>query len=117
MEICKLSEFYKSLEKYIKYYRIPFSQENVQHIFRQNIDACKYINEQKFIHKVINFDNIIFNIESDKDKEELNMMIAKVKIIDFGFECFVNNSSLLFSALGSHNNMDPIILKKFNSHY
>ena len=115
MEFCNGGELSKALEKYQEKYGKPFSQEIVQHLMRQIIDAFKYIHEQKVVHRDIKLDNILINFESEKDKEDLNMLKAKVKIIDFGFACFVNKSGLLFSTLGSPINMDPIILKKLNS--
>jgi len=44
----------------------------------------------------------------------LNMMKAKIKIIDFGFATQLNKANLTFSAVGSPINMDPIILNKFS---
>ena len=115
MEFCNGGELTKALEKYQAKYGKPFSQEIVQHLMRQIIAAFKYIHAEKVVHRDIKLDNILLNFESEKDKEELNMMKATPKIIDFGFACFVNKSGLLYSTLGSPINMDPIILKKLNS--
>ena len=115
MEYCNGGELSKALEKYQEKYGKPFSQEIVQHIMRQIIDAFKYIHSQKIIHRDIKLENILLNFESQKDKEDLNMMKATVKIIDFGFACVVNKSNLMYSILGSPINMDPIILKKLSS--
>ena len=115
MEYCNGGELSKALEKYQDKYNKPFSQEIVQHIMRQIIDAFKYIHSQRIIHRDIKLENILLNFESQKDKEELNMMKATVKIIDFGFACIVNKSNLMYSILGSPINMDPIILKKLSS--
>ena len=115
MEYCNGGELSKALEKYQEKYEKPFSQEIVQHIMRQIIDAFKYIHSQKIIHRDIKLENILLNFESEKDKEELNMMKATVKIIDFGFACIVNKSNLMYSILGSPINMDPIILRKLSS--
>ena len=115
MEYCNGGELSKALEKYQEKYGKPFSQEIVQHFMRQIIDAFKYIHGNKIIHRDIKLDNVLINFESEKDKEELNLMKATAKIIDFGFACFINKSGLLYSTLGSPINMDPIILKKLNS--
>ena len=114
MEFCNGGELSKALEKYQQKYGKPFSQEIVQHLMRQIIDAFKYIHSQHIIHRDIKLDNVLLNFETEKDKEDLNMMKATVKIIDFGFACFVK-SGLLYSTLGSPINMDPIILKKLNA--
>ena len=115
MEYCNGGELSKALEKYQEKYGKPFSQEIVQHFMRQIISAFKYIHENKIIHRDIKLDNVLINYESEKDKEELNLMKATAKIIDFGFACFIDKSGLLYSTLGSPINMDPIILRKLNS--
>ena len=115
MEFCNGGELSKALEKYQEKNGHPFTQEIVQHLMRQIIDAFKYIHGKKVVHRDIKLENILLNFDSELDKEDLNMMKAQVKIIDFGFACFINKSGLLYSTLGSPINMDPIILKKLNS--
>ena len=115
MEYCNGGELSEVLEKYISIYKKPFSQEIVQHLMRQIIDAFKYIHENKIIHRDIKLDNILLHFESNKDKNNLDMMKAQIKIIDFGFSCFISKNGLLYSTLGSPINMDPIILKKLSS--
>ena len=112
MEFCNGGELSKALEKYQEKYGKPFSQEIVQHLMRQIIDAFKYIHEQKVVHRDIKLDNILINFESEKDKEDLNMLKAKVKIIDFGFACKISGNNLAHTAVGSPLNAAPVILKK-----
>ena len=115
MEYCNGGELSKALEKYIEKYGKPFSEEIVQHLMRQIIDAFKFMHERKIIHRDVKLDNILLNYETEEDKKNLNLMKAQVKIIDFGFSCKIDKSGLQFTALGSPINMDPIILKKLNS--
>ena len=115
MEFCNGGELSKALEKYIEKYGKPFSEEIVQHLMRQIIDAFKFMHERKIIHRDVKLDNILLNYETEEDKKNLNLMKAQVKIIDFGFSCKIDKSGLQFTALGSPINMDPIILKKLNS--
>ena len=115
MEYCNGGELSKALEKYQDRYGKPFSQEIVQYLMRQIIDAFKYIHGMKIIHRDIKLDNILLNFETEEDKDNLNMMKATCKIIDFGFACRISKSGLQYSTLGSPINMDPIILKKLNS--
>jgi serine/threonine protein kinase len=82
---------------------------------RQIINAFQYIHKLKIIHRDIKLDNILLNYETEEDKNNLNLMKASVKIIDFGFSCVISKSGLQYSTLGSPINMDPIILKKLNS--
>ena len=115
MEFCNGGELSKALEKYQLKFGKPFSQEIVQYLMRQIIDAFKYIHGQKIMHRDIKLDNILINFQNEKDKKELNMMKAQIKIIDFGFACKIAKDSLTYTAIGNPINMDPLILKKLNT--
>ena len=105
------------LKKYMEKNTKAFSEEIVQYLMRQTIDALNYLHKQKIIHRDLKLDNIMVNFERQLDKENLNMMKATIKIIDFGFatKLSAKNNDLTFSAVGSPINMDPIILKKFSN--
>ena len=83
MEYCNGADLPKALEKYKEKYGKPFSEEIVQHLMTQLISAIKYIHEKGIIHKNINLENIMLDFENEKDVEDLNLMKANVKIIDF----------------------------------
>ena len=113
-ELCNGGSLNECLDKYRKMYRKPFSEEIVQYLMRQIVDAIKYIHGKHIIHRDLKLDNILMNYDNEKDKENLNLFGAQVKIIDFGFATVLDNSkNLAFSTLGSPINMDPGILKKF----
>ena len=114
MEFCNGGGLDEALEKYQEKYGKPFSEEIVQYLMRQIIDAFKYIHSKRIIHRDVKLENILINFENEKDKEEFDMMKATVKIVDFGFSCYINKSGSLYSTVGSPINMDPIILKKKN---
>ena len=106
------------LKKYMeKNNNRAFPEEIVQHLMRQIIDALNYLHKQKIVHRDLKLDNIMVNFDSLDDKENLNMMKAKIKIIDFGFATRLSaeKNDLTFSAVGSPINMDPIILRKFSN--
>ncbi len=115
MDFCNGGELSKALEKYQLKYGKPFSQEIVQYLMRQIIDAFKYIHGQKIMHRDIKLENILLAFQNEKDKKDLNMMKAQIKIIDFGFACRINKDSLTYTAIGNPINMDPLILKKLNT--
>ena len=102
------------LKKYKNKYGKAFPENIVQYLMRQIVDAIKFLHDRKIIHRDLKLDNIMVSFDNENDKNNLNMMRGKVKIIDFGFAINMKGN-LAFSALGSPINMDPIILKKFNS--
>ena len=112
MEYCNGGELYKTLEKYMNKYNKPFSEEIVQHLMKQIINAFKYIHGKNIIHRDIKLENILLNYESEEDRKNLNILKAQVKIIDFGFAAKIENSQLKYTTLGSPINMDPIILNE-----
>ena len=103
------------LKKYMAKNNKAFTEEIVQHLMRQIVDGIYYLHSKKIIHRDLKLDNIMVNFDSKSDRENLNMMKAKIKIIDFGFATKLseNKNALTFSAVGSPINMDPIILEKF----
>ena len=74
-----------SLHKYMQKYNKAFSELIIQHLMRQIIEALIYIHEKKIIHTNLNINNIMVGFDSQDDKENLNMMNAKIKIMEFGF--------------------------------
>ena len=113
IEYCNGRELYKTLEKYMeKNNNKPFTQEIVQHLMRQIISAFQYIHRKNIIHRDIKLENILLNYESEQDKNNMNLMKAQVKIIDFGFAAKMDANGLKYTTLGSPVHMDPIILNK-----
>ena len=104
------------LKKYMDKHGKAFPEDIVQHLMRQIIDGIHYLHSQKIIHRDLKLDNIMVHFDSELDKENLNMMKAKIKIIDFGFatKLTAEKNDLTYSAVGSPINMDPIILRKFS---
>ena len=114
-EYCNGGDLDKCLKKQLELHNKSFSQEVVQHIMRQVIAGFVYLHSSRILHRDIKLENILVQFPTEEDKENLNMMKAQCKIIDFGFACRISKSGLQYSTLGSPINMDPIILKKLNS--
>ena len=114
-ELCNGGSLNDCLDKYRKINRKPFTEEIVQYLMRQIIDAIKYLHNCHILHRDLKLDNILVNFENEQDKKDMNMLGAQVKIIDFGFATRLDpNKKLAFSTLGSPINMDPTILRKLN---
>ena len=105
------------LNKYKGRYGKAFPEEIVQHLMRQIVDAIKYIHQRNIIHRDLKLDNIMVSFDNENDKNNCNMMRAKVKIIDFGFatKLTADKNNLATTVLGSPINMDPLILKEMAS--
>ena len=116
MEYINGGELSDYLKKYIDKYGNPFSEEIVQYLMKQIISALIYIHDLNIIHRDLKLENIMVDFDNEKDKEELNMMKAKIKIIDFGFAIMLSSKfSLTNSAVGTFMYMDPKILKEFDN--
>ena len=111
-EYCNGGDLLSCLKKYKNLYYYPFSEEIVQHLMRQIVSAIKYLHSKRIIHRDLKLENILVNFENDNDKANVNMLKAKIKIIDFGFATHLGASNLRYSTLGSPINMDPILLQK-----
>ena len=103
------------LKIYMERYKKAFPEEIVQYLMNQIIDGLNYLHKQKIIHRDLKLDNIMVNFDSDQDRQNLNMLKAKIKIIDFDFatKLSTDKNNLAFTAIGTYNYMDPIILNKF----
>ena len=114
MEYINGGELSYVLKQYKLKYQKPFSEEIVQHLMKQIIDALIYIHDINIIHRDLKLENIMVNFDTEKDKEELNMMKAKIKIIDFGLAIILPSyDSLANTAVGTMLYMDPKILEEF----
>ena len=101
------------LKKYQSKYNVKaFPEEIVQYLMKQIVDAVKYIHNKRIIHRDLKLDNIMVSFNNDNDKNNLNMMRAIIKIIDFGISIQLTQSNFAKSVLGSPINMDPVILKE-----
>ena len=108
-EYCNGGSLSDNLKKYIAHYHRPFTEEIVQYLMKQIVDAIKYLHFNKILHRDLKLDNILINFPTEFDKTSLNMMSCTVKIIDFGFATKLTGP-LTFTALGTPTNMDPAIL-------
>ena len=103
-----------TLENYKEKYGKPFSEEIVQYLMRQIMNGFNYLHSNNIMHRDIKLENILLNYQTIEDKNNLNIMKAIPKIIDFGLAIFLKNS-LAESIIGNPINMSPLLLKKLTS--
>ena len=115
MEYCNGGCLSDCLKQYREIHGKPFPEEVVQYLMRQIISAVKFLHQNRIIHRDLKLDNIMIKYFNEQDKQNLNLLKAQVKIIDFGFAIQLVNSNLAFDTIGSPFNMDPIILQKLNN--
>jgi len=109
-EYCNGGSLRNCLKRYQEEYDKPFSQEIIQHIMRQLVDAIKYLHSIDIIHRNIKLENILVVFDSEEDKNDLNMLKSTIKLNDFFFATRKTVSSHQ-TIVGSPYNMDPIILE------
>ena len=113
-ELCNGGSLRQCVNKYLKMYNKTFSEEIIQYLMKQIIEALKYLHGKHIMHRDLKLDNILVNFKDENDKSVLNMYGAEVKIIDFGFAAHVDKKQDLHkSVLGSPLYMDPKLLKKY----
>ena len=112
-ELCNGGSLHHCINKYLKMYRKPFSEEIVQYLMKQIIEALQYLHNNHIIHRDLKLENILVHFKNPNDKNILNMYGAQIKIIDFGFATHQNKVDLNKSVLGSPLYMDPSIFKKY----
>ena len=122
-EYCNGGSLSYCLMKYIKLYQKPFSEEIVQYLMRQIVDAIYYLHyfysekKKKIIHRDLKLDNILVTFLNNEDLNSLNMMKAVVKIIDFGFARTLDpsNGNKAHTVLGTDNYMEPKLLQNMET--
>lgn len=112
MEYVNGGSLSKCLEQYKEKYKVSsFPEIIVQRIMRQVINAFKYIHSKNIMHRDITLENIMVNYTTQKDKDDINLLNAQIKIIDFG----VAIKGFGKTVIGNPLTMDPRILKKYQN--
>ena len=113
-ELCNGGSLNECLDKYRKMYRKPFSEEIVQHLMRQLVEAVNFLHERQIVHRDLKLENVLMNYDNEKDKENKNILGAQVKIIDFGFATQLNNNRNFFNDENNKSLMDNSYLSTLN---
>ena len=112
MEYCNGGSLSECLNKYIEKYQRPFTEEIVQYLTRQIVEALIYIHGNNIIHRDLKLENIMIHFDNYNDEGNLNMMKAKIKIIDFGLSKILSSpNDFATSHVGTPLYEDPRIIQ------
>ena len=99
MEYCNGGSLLECLENFKEKYNIPFTEEIVQFLTKQIVDALIYIHDNNIIHRNLKSEKIMVHFDNNYDKENLNMMKARIKIIDFSLSKQLESKNALTSTI------------------
>ncbi len=71
------------INEYKKVNNKQLSEEMVQYIMRQIIEAIKYLHNKKIINGFLSLNNIYINYDNENDKISNNILKGKIKLINF----------------------------------
>ena len=111
-EYCNGGDLQSFLDKYVKENNKGLSEEIVQYIMKQLIDAFKYLHNKRIIHRGIKLYNILINYDDENDKLNSNIMKARIKITNFEVSKYLQKGQLTKSYVGTPLNMSPLLLNK-----
>ena len=111
-EYCNGGDLQSFLDKYVKENNKGLSEEIVQYIMKQLIDAFKYLHNKRIIHRDIKLYNILINYDDENDKLNSNIMKARIKITNFEVSKYLQKGQLTKSIVGTPLNMSPLLLNK-----
>ena len=81
MEYCNGGSLSECLYEYKDNNKSPFSEQIVQYLTKQIVEALICIHDNNIIHRDLKTENIMIHFDNDNDKNNLNMMKAQIKII------------------------------------
>ena len=116
LEYCNGGTIKDNLDKYINKTSLPFPEKYVQYLMKQILLGVKYLHDNGIIHRDLKLKNILLKYNNDYDLNNLNILSAQVKIIDFNLSYIKNkNNYKPISAVGTLQNMAPSIIYNFKN--
>lgn len=101
-----------NLNKYLMDNQQPLSEEVVQYIMKQVLNAIKYLHNKKIVHRDIVPENLLINYESEEDLAQKNILKSKIKLIGLELSTYLEKGNSLKDQMGNVNYVAPELLLK-----
>ena len=111
-EYCNGGNLKEFLEKNLEVNHKALSEEIVQYLMRQIIDAFRYLRNKKIIYRNLKLNHLLINYEDEYDRENNNILKGRIKINNFLFAKLLKKGDSAKEILGIPLTMSPILLNK-----
>ena len=111
-EYCNGGNLKEFLEKNLEVNHKALSEEIVQYLMRQIIDAFRYLRNKKIIYRNLKLNHLLINYEDEYDRENNNILKSRIKINNFLFAKLLKKGDSAKEILGIPLTMSPILLNK-----
>jgi len=98
-----------NVEDYLKNKNKSFTEEEVQHIMKQLVEAVKYLHNKKIVHRDIKPRSLLIQYDSEEDLLEKNILKAKIKLSNFGASSHLKRGEVLDTIIGTRDYIAPEI--------
>ena len=96
---------------YLKNNNKSLTEEEVQYIMKQLVEAVKYLHNKKIVYRNMKPRNILIKYDSEEDLLKKNILKSKIKLAGFTISSHLKKGEFLDIRAGTKRYMAPEILK------
>ena len=108
-EYCNGGNLFEYIKNHKEETDQPLSEEVVQYIMKQLVDAIKYLHDKKIVHRDIKPENILIKYDSEEDLLNKNILKSKIFLTGFDVSTHLKKGDMLDTYVGTENYMAPEI--------